>query len=72
MKKPREILEELSVCAHQRHGRGAKLAALLGVKPQTICDWSAGRSVPKWEIGMKIQEFLGKPEEERRLAIGEE
>jgi DNA-binding XRE family transcriptional regulator len=66
MKTPREILDELSVWAKRRHGRQAKLATLLGVKPQTFCDWAAGRSTPKWEIGMKIEEFLGKPEKERK------
>jgi hypothetical protein len=71
MKTPREILDELSVWARQRHGRQAKLSARLGVKPQTFCDWAAGRSTPKWEIGLKIQEFLGKSDMERRQAIGD-
>jgi DNA-binding XRE family transcriptional regulator len=71
MKEPKEFLEELGAWSVEHYGRQRKLAEMLGVKPQQLNDWFAGRSMPTWKTGLQIQEFLAKSEKARRLAIGE-
>jgi hypothetical protein len=71
MKTTRELLDELCAFAHQRHGRQIKVAAILGVRSQSISDWRSGRVIPNWETGRLIEAFAEKSDEERKRAIGE-
>jgi|SRR5271166_3418859 len=70
-KEPKELLEELAAWTAKHYGRQRKIAAMLGVTPQQVNDWFAGRSMPTWETGHKIEVFLAMREYARREAIRE-
>jgi DNA-binding transcriptional regulator YdaS (Cro superfamily) len=70
-KEPKELLEELAAWTTERYGRQRKIAAMFGVTPQQVNDWFAGRSMPTWETGHKIEVFLAMREHARREAIRE-
>jgi transcriptional regulator with XRE-family HTH domain len=71
MKTPKEFLEDLADWANRRQGRQRKLAERFGVSPQQLNDWFAGRSMPTWYTGLRIQEFLSLDDDRRRRAVRE-
>ena len=59
------LLAELKSWADAEYGRRAELARMLGVSKQLISEWFAGRSVPTWDHGLAIEEFLKKQRRRR-------
>jgi hypothetical protein len=44
----------------ENYGRRAEVAKGIGVRRGLIGDWLAGRALPGWENGLKLQAFLKK------------
>ena len=54
------LIERLKEWTSQERGRQSEIARLLGVSRSTVTDWLKGRTVPSWEAGKKIEQFLKK------------
>jgi hypothetical protein len=66
---PREsekLIAKLKVWADKKYGRRSELARILGVSPQLITEWLAGRATPTLDDGLKLQAFLKKQRKSRR------
>ena len=58
---PREselLIAELRAWADEKYGRRSELARMLGLSPQLVSDWFAGRKTPTLDTGLKLQRFL--------------
>jgi predicted transcriptional regulator len=75
MKTSQQLLEKLETWCNQKYGRKTKVAKLLGVSPQVVNDWFVKdpnkRSMPTWDTGRNIEEFVALPEHARRSRIKE-
>lgn len=60
----KKLVEELRAwCGEpsgENYGRRAEVAKGIGVRRGLIGDWLAGRALPGWENGLKLQAFLKK------------
>jgi DNA-binding XRE family transcriptional regulator len=54
------LLDELRAWVSQERGRQAELARQLGVGRSTVNEWIKGESLPSWEAGRKLEQFLRK------------
>jgi DNA-binding XRE family transcriptional regulator len=63
--KVKAWINELQDWCKEKYGRNTEVAEKLGVSRQLVSDWFAGRTVPNWATGLKIQEFL-KQQRRRR------
>jgi transcriptional regulator with XRE-family HTH domain len=66
---PREserLIAELKAWADEKYGRRSELARMLGLSPQLVSDWIAGRKMPTLDVGLQLQAFLKK--QRRRAA----
>ena len=52
--------EELLAKIDAEYGRRSELARVVGISPQIVTDWFAGRKTPTLEQGLAIQGFLKK------------
>lgn len=58
--KSQEIVDELKICCDQEVGGEFLVAKVLGVGPEEVTNWFAGRCEPSSEQILLIQEFLAK------------
>lgn len=54
----KQILEELRLWVAQERGRQAELARHLGVYRSTVNEWIKGKTIPNWQTGRKLEQFL--------------
>ena len=52
------LMAELRAWVSEGRGRQLLLARAIGASRQTVSSWVVGRSVPNWELGVKLQAFL--------------
>jgi DNA-binding transcriptional regulator YdaS (Cro superfamily) len=64
-KESEKLIADLKAWADAGYGRRADLARMLGVSPQLVSDWFAGRRQPTLEHGLQIQAFLKKQRKSR-------
>ena len=60
LKGSERLIAELKDWADEKFGRRSELARMLGLSPQLVSDWFAGRKTPTLDVGLQIQEFLKK------------
>ena len=56
--RTRKLLEELRAWCDQKHGRRAQVARYVGVEPQVVTNWLAGRQEPTGEQVLVLLEFM--------------
>jgi transcriptional regulator with XRE-family HTH domain len=54
------LIDQLKEWVSQERGRQSQIARMLNVSRATVTEWLKGRSVPSWESGKKIEQFLKK------------
>jgi transcriptional regulator with XRE-family HTH domain len=59
-KESTRLITELKDWADKKFGRRSELARMLGLSPQLVSDWFAGRKTPTLDVGLQLQEFLKK------------
>jgi hypothetical protein len=59
-KESEALIFELKIWADEKYGRRSELARMLGLSPQLITDWFAGRKTPTLDTGLKLQAFIKK------------
>jgi transcriptional regulator with XRE-family HTH domain len=59
-KESEMLIAELKAWADEKYGRRSELARMLGLSPQLVSDWFAGRKTPTLDTGLKLQRFLKK------------
>jgi predicted XRE-type DNA-binding protein len=60
------LIEQLKEWVSQERGRQSEIARMLKVSRSTVTEWLKGRSVPSWEAGKKIEQFLKKQRRSQR------
>ena len=64
-KESEKLIAQLKAWADDKYGRGREIAEMLGVSPQLVSEWFAGRRTPTLDTGLKIQAFLKKQRKRR-------
>jgi len=59
-KESTRLITELKDWADEKFGRRSELARMLGLSPQLVSDWFAGRKTPTLDVGLQLQAFLKK------------
>jgi hypothetical protein len=59
-KESTALIAELKAWADEKYGRRSELARMLGLSPQLVSDWFAGRKTPTLDVGLQLQTFLKK------------
>jgi hypothetical protein len=54
------LIAELKAWADAKYGRRSAIARMLGLSPQLVSDWLAGRKTPTLDTGFQLQAFLKK------------
>jgi len=65
-KESTRLITELKDWADKKFGRRSELARMLGLSPQLVSDWFAGRKTPTLDVGLRLQEFLKKQRKSSR------
>jgi DNA-binding XRE family transcriptional regulator len=65
------LMEEFRAWVSQGRGRQAIVAKAVGASKQSVSAWIKGESLPRWELGMKLQAFL-KAQKPDALTIREQ
>jgi transcriptional regulator with XRE-family HTH domain len=65
-KESTRLITELKDWADKKFGRRSELARMLGLSPQLVSDWFAGRKTPTLDVGLQLQEFLKKQRKSSR------
>jgi DNA-binding transcriptional regulator YdaS (Cro superfamily) len=56
--RTKKLLDALKAWCDEKYGRQTEVARVLGVTPQSLNDWFAGRKQLMGEHALAIQEFL--------------
>ena len=54
------LITELKDWADEKFGRRSELARMLGLSPQLVSDWFAGRKTQTLDVGLQLKAFLKK------------
>lgn len=60
------LMAELRAWVSEERGRQILVARAIGASKQTVSGWVKGDSVPRWELGIKLEAFL-KAQKSRRV-----
>jgi plasmid maintenance system antidote protein VapI len=58
--RTKKLLSELQTWCNREYGRRSEAARVLGVSPQAVTNWFAGRQELTGEQALALHEFLGE------------
>ena len=68
--RTKKLLSELQTWCNREYGRRSEAARVLGVSPQAVTNWFAGRQELTGEQALALHEFLGEARESEAFFWG--